>query len=119
DGLARLLVDRLLEEVPDGAGRRVAVLLNGLGTVKYEELFVVYRTVSRLLTEAGLEIVSPDVGELCTSLDMAGLSLTLFWLDDELERLWTSPSYTPAYRKGAAVPARALSHEERDALAQR
>ena len=80
--LAALLVERVLAERPTGAGERVAVLLNGLGTVKYEELFVVYATVSRLLAEAGLVVVSPDVGELCTSLDMAGISLTLFWLDD-------------------------------------
>lgn len=111
--LAALLVERVLAERPTGAGERVAVLLNGLGTVKYEELFVVYATVSRLLAEAGLVVVSPDVGELCTSLDMAGISLTLFWLDDELERLWTSPSAAPAYRKGAASAAAALSPEER------
>jgi len=119
DGLARLLVERLLEDVPADRGSRVAVLVNGLGTVKYEEIFVVYRTVAQLLAEAGLEVVSPDFGELCTSLDMAGLSLTLFWLDDELERLWTSPSSTPAYRKGAASGARALSAEERAALVAR
>lgn len=116
--LAHVLVERLLSERPDGSDARVAVLLNGLGTVKYEELFVVFRTVSTLLAEAGLTIVSPDVGELCTSLDMAGVSLTLFWLDDELERLWTSPSSTPAYRKGAATTSRALSSEERAALTE-
>jgi D-erythrulose 4-kinase len=112
EGLAEILVDRLLGERPAGAGSRVALLLNGLGTVKYEELFVVYRSVVRLVSEAGLEIVSPDVGELCTSLDMAGVSLTFFWLDDELERLWTSPSWTPAYRKGAATSTPPMSPEE-------
>ncbi|MFS2032123.1 DAK2 domain-containing protein, partial [Curtobacterium sp. CT11-45] len=45
------------------------------------------------------------VGELVTSFDMAGVSLTLFWLDDELEELWVAPADTPAYRKGGAVPA--------------
>lgn len=110
--IATLLVERVLTERPEGAGKRVAVLLNGLGTVKYEELFVTYSTVFRLLTDAGLTVVSPDVGELCTSLDMSGISLTLFWLDDELERLWTTPSYTPAYRKGTASPARTLTHDE-------
>lgn len=100
DGLADLFVDKLLAERPDGADGRVAVVLNGLGTVKYEELFVVYRRVSARLADAGLTIVDPEVGELCTSLDMAGASLTLFWLDDELERFWTAPADTPAFRKG-------------------
>ncbi len=117
DELAELLVGRLLEDVPDDRGDRAAVILNGLGTVKYEELFVVYRRVHALLRDAGIEIVSPDIGELCTSLDMSGVSLTLFWLDDELERLWTSPSSTPAYRKGAAAPAGQLSAEERAEVA--
>ncbi|KTS05246.1 dihydroxyacetone kinase family protein [Microbacterium testaceum] len=117
--LAALLVERVLAERPEGAGDRVAVLLNGLGTVKYEELFVVYATVARILAEAGLAVVSPDVGELCTSLNMAGISLTLFWLDDELERLWTSPSAAPAYRKGAVSATTALSAEERTRLRDR
>ncbi|WP_110677245.1 dihydroxyacetone kinase family protein [Salinicola sp. RZ23] len=109
DALAELLVSHLLEEVPDGIetvrGARASVLLNGLGAIKYEELFVVYRRVHALLLEAGIEIVEPEVGELVTSLDMAGASLTLFWLDDELERLWRAPADTPAYRKGSLNPA--------------
>ncbi len=105
--LAELFVTRLLEEVPDGVeveGAHVVPLLNGLGSVKYEELFVVYRTVHRLLEERGIVVVEPEVGELCTSLDMAGCSLTLVWLDDELEELWTAPADTPAYRKGSVAP---------------
>jgi dihydroxyacetone kinase len=46
----------------------------------------------------------PEVGELVTSLDMAGVSLTVTWLDEELEPLWTAPAETPAYRRGAAAP---------------
>ena len=103
-GLAELFVSRLLAEVPSGvdpAGARVVPVLNGLGTVKYEELFVVYRAVDRLLRDAGIEVVDPEVGEFCTSFDMAGCSLTLLWLDDELERLWTAPADTPAFRRGS------------------
>ncbi|MET7324254.1 dihydroxyacetone kinase family protein [Streptomyces sp. NPDC005549] len=105
DEAARLLVDTLLKELPSDvfapAGRRAAVILNGLGSVKYEELFVVYRKVAALLGAAGVEIVDPEVGELVTSFDMAGVSLTLTWLDDGLEELWRAPADTPAYRKGA------------------
>lgn len=100
--LARILVEGVLADAPDGAGSRVAVILNGLGDTKYEELFIVWATTARLLREAGLHVVEPEVGELVTSLDMAGCSLTLMWLDDELERLWTAPADTPAYRKGGA-----------------
>jgi len=99
--LARTLVDALLADVPADRGDRAAVIVNGLGTVKYEELFVLYGDVAALLAEAGIAIVQPEVGELVTSLDMAGASVTLFWLDDELEPLWAAPAYTAAYRKGA------------------
>ncbi|SDH27998.1 dihydroxyacetone kinase family protein [Agrococcus jejuensis] len=107
DGLAELFVSRLLDEVPEGVsvdGARVVPILNGLGSVKYEELFVLYRTVHRLLEARGLVVVEPDVGEMCTSLDMAGCSLTLLWLDDELEELWAAPADSPAYRKGSVAP---------------
>lgn len=109
DELAELLVDGVLTEVPDtvldqGGPRRLAVILNGLGRTKYEELFVVWGTAARLLREAGFEIVRPEVGELVTSLDMAGCSLTITWLDDELERLWLAPADTPTFRRGALRP---------------
>ncbi|WP_211256592.1 dihydroxyacetone kinase family protein, partial [Actinoalloteichus caeruleus] len=86
--LADTFVDGVLAETPSGAGNRVGVILNGLGRTKYEELFVVWTRVAARLRAAGLELVDPEVGELVTSLDMAGASLTLVWLDEELERLW-------------------------------
>jgi dihydroxyacetone kinase len=85
------------------------VLLNGLGSVKYEELFVLYGNVSKRLADAGVTIVEPEVGELVTSFDMAGVSLTLAWLDDELEQLWAAPAYAPAFRKGAVDAAASVA----------
>ena len=111
DGLAEMLVTPLLEDVPQDKGSRVGVIVNGLGTTKYEELFLLWSRIAPRLREAGLEIVDPEVGELVTSLDMGGASLTLFWLDEELERLWTSDAYTPAYRKQAA-PLQGMSSAE-------
>ncbi|NHA68260.1 dihydroxyacetone kinase family protein [Phycicoccus flavus] len=102
--LAAMLVDRVLAEAPEDSTRRVGAILNGLGATKYEELFVVWRTAARLLRERGWTIVEPEVGELVTSLDMAGISLTLVFLDDELEPRWTAAADTPAYRKGPARP---------------
>lgn len=105
DEIADLLLEGVLEEEPErsegGYQGRVAVLVNGLGTVKYEELFVVYARVAARLAEKGLTVVAPEVGELVTSLDMAGLSLTVVFLDEELEQYWLAPADTPAFRRGA------------------
>ena len=100
--LAALLVERLVAAAPDASSTRLAPVLNGLGTTKYEELFLLWRHVAGLLRERGYTLVEPEVGELVTSLDMGGVSLTLQWLDDELERCWTADAYTPAYRKQRA-----------------
>ncbi|GAA1209157.1 dihydroxyacetone kinase family protein [Rhodoglobus aureus] len=105
--IAARLVAGLLEEVPHDispAGARAAVIVNGLGAVKSEELFIIYAGVEKLLTDAGITVVEPEVGEYATSFEMAGISLTLFWLDDQFEEAWSSPSYTPAYRKGVVAP---------------
>jgi dihydroxyacetone kinase len=96
--IARLLVERLLGDAPEGVGAdKVAVLVNGLGSTHYEEMFVLYRDIDRLLREAALEPHLPVVGELVTSLDMEGCSLSLMWLDDELLPLWEAPCSTPAF----------------------
>lgn len=97
--LADTLVGPLLAERPDGA-TRAAVVVNGLGDTKYEEMFVLYRHVARLLADAGVEAVLPEVGEFVTSLDMAGTSLSLCWLDEELEALWAMPADTPTFKRG-------------------
>jgi len=108
--IAEFFVTRLLAERPEhpsATNERTAVILNGLGSVKSEELFVVYTAVARCLEQAGLTVVEPEVGEFATSFDMAGISLTLVWLNAELEQAWVSPACAPAYRKG--VPT--LVHE--------
>ena len=104
DELAGVMADRVLAERPAGA-RRAQVLLNGLGDTKYEELFVLYRAISRRLAAEGIEVVDPEVGEFVTSLDMAGCSLTLCWIDNETERLLRAPAAAPGYRMGGALPA--------------
>ncbi|MDT5007412.1 MAG: D-erythrulose 4-kinase [Mycobacterium sp.] len=101
--LAATLVDGVSGDKPQTESTRIAVILNGLGRTKYEELFVVWGTAARLLRERGYEIIEPEVGELVTSLDMSGCSLTVMWLDDELEKYWRAPADTPAYRKGATA----------------
>ncbi|MFV0453015.1 MAG: dihydroxyacetone kinase family protein [Propioniciclava sp.] len=106
-GTAREIADQLIEpllaEKPEPGPGRAIVLLNGLGSVKYEELHVVYAHVADRLAEAGILPVLPEVGELMSSLDMAGLSLTVCFLDDELEALWAVPVDTIGFRRGAVT----------------
>ena len=122
DGLANLLVERLLTEAPPAVEeRRAVVLLNGLGSMAYEELFVVYGRVAALLAEAGVEVADAEVGELVTSFEMAGVSLTLFWLDAELELLWNAPADAPGFRRGriATNPGRPAEQQTADATRSR
>ncbi|MBP3037527.1 dihydroxyacetone kinase family protein [Arthrobacter sp. zg-ZUI100] len=98
--IGKMLVITVLAERPAASSDRVGVILNGLGSTKYEELFLLWGEIVPRLAEAGLQVVEPEVGELVTSLDMAGVSLSLVWLDEELEALWSTPVDTPAFRKG-------------------
>lgn len=95
------LTDRLLAALPADHGERAAVLVNGLGSTTYEEQFVVFDRVAQRLEAEGLTLVEPEVGEHVTSLDMAGLSVTVMLLDEELEPLWCAPVDTPAFRRGS------------------
>jgi dihydroxyacetone kinase len=100
--LADELVDGLLPELPRGDGR-IVVLLNGLGRTKYEEMFVAYTRVHERLASAGFSVLDTEVGEFVTSLDMAGMSLSVMVLDDELAELYAAPCDTPGYRRGGAL----------------
>ena len=103
DDVAKLLVDKLLEDVPQNPGKKVIALLNGLGSAKYEELFVTFSCVANRLKNAGIQMVDGEVGEFMTSLDMGGLSLTLVWVDEEIEKYWFVPCDSPAFRKTKMV----------------
>ncbi|CAN7247439.1 dihydroxyacetone kinase family protein [Rhizobium sp. LjRoot30] len=100
--LAKLLTEKLLSERPEGT-KRVGAVLNGLGSTKYEELFVLWTAVAKQLADAGLEVVAPEAGEFVTSLDMQGCSLSLIWLDEELETHWTAACDSPVLRRGATI----------------
>ena len=99
--LARVLLDQIVPEAPADSDGRVAVLVNGLGATGCEELFVLYGAVAGMLEASGLRVSHCEIGEIVTSLDMAGCSLTLFWLDDELLRLYTAPAAAAGYRSAA------------------
>jgi len=94
DALVDEMSDRILAEAPEDA-RRVSVLVNGLGATPLEELFIVYRHLKTCLDREGLEIVMPLVGPYVTSMEMAGASISLCFLDDELEPLVAAPAACP------------------------
>jgi dihydroxyacetone kinase len=96
--LARLMLDPLLAETPKAAEGPVLAIVNGLGSTSYEELFVLYNEVAKLLDVAGLQVHHAEIGELVTSLDMAGCSLTLLWLDEVLADLFDAPAASAGYR---------------------
>lgn len=118
DHAADVLVDGLFEERAPRAGTRVAALVNGLGSTKYDELNVLFGRVSERLSAAGMTLVAPVIGELVTSLDMAGVSLSITYLDDELERLWVAPAHSVAFTRTARDAAAPTQAEEETAAPQ-
>ncbi len=97
--IAKMLVDMVLADAPSDAGSRAAVLLNGLGSTQYEEMLVLYKDAHDHLLAQGIDVYEPIVNEMVTSLDMAGCSLSLLWLDDELQPLYDAPCASAAYTK--------------------
>ena len=98
--LASMLWDAVIKEKPADAGERAVIFVNGLGAVKNEELFILYNDVKALADRDGVVAADVEVGELVTSFEMAGASLSLWWVDDQIEQLWAAPAYTSGYRKG-------------------
>src|SRR3954468_17985105 len=102
---AAQIVDRraspIVEDLPYQSGDRVLAMVNGMGGTPLIELFVVYRELHRFLEQRGITIERRLIGDYITSLEMAGCSITLLRLDDELVQLWDAPVNTPALRWGA------------------
>ncbi len=97
DEIATLLLQTILEDMPLSSGDEVSVMVNGLGSTPLEEQLIVYRSVHRILADAGVTVVSPHIGEFATSMEMAGLSITVMKLDSELKELLLAPAETPFY----------------------
>jgi dihydroxyacetone kinase-like protein len=76
-------------------------MINGFGATPLSELYLMYDAVRRRLEAAGSIVTRSLVGNFVTSLDMAGCSVTVSVLDDEIRRLWDAPVHTPALRRGA------------------
>lgn len=97
DEVADRLLNTILADMPLEKGDRVAVLVNGLGSTPYLELYIMFRRVSQVLAEKGIEIYRSYVGEYVTSLEMGGCSITLMKLDEELAQLVDYPADCPMF----------------------
>ena len=101
---ASSIVERLatavVEDLPYESGDRVLAFVNGMGGTPLIELYIVYNELNKFLQGKGITIERNLIGNYITSLEMAGCSITLLKLDDELVRLWDAPVDTPALRWG-------------------
>ena len=99
DAIVDEMLNQIIDDLPYRAGDEVAVLVNGLGATPLEEQYVMFRRIDKVLSEKGIKIFHSYVGEYATSLEMAGASISLFKLDDELKELLRAPADTPFFKQ--------------------
>ncbi|MFR8169542.1 MAG: dihydroxyacetone kinase subunit DhaK [Marvinbryantia sp.] len=98
DETADMILEKIGRELDLSAGKEVSVMVNGLGATSIEEQMIVYRRIARIMKEKQIAVIAPHIGEYATSMEMAGLSVTVFVLDEELKKLLLAPASTPFYR---------------------
>ena len=98
--VASLPVEPVLSDLPFEKGDPVIAFVNGLGGTPLIELYLMFNEVQKILDQHGVPVARSLVGSYITSLDMAGVSVTLLRVDDELLSLWDAPVNTPALRWG-------------------
>ena len=99
--ITEMLATPIIEDLPFKSGDSVLAFVNGMGGTPLIELYIVYNELAKILKGKGISIARNLVGSYITSLEMAGCSITLVKLDDELTKLWDAPVLTPALRWGA------------------
>ena len=100
DDIAATVVTAVCDSIEPKSGDNVLLLVNGMGGTPLMELYLMYHAAARQCAERGLTIARSLVGNYCTSLDMAGCSITLSKVDDEMVALWDAPVHTAALRWG-------------------
>jgi len=101
DEITEALLTPILDDMPFSSGDKVLSFVNGMGGTPLIELYVIYNKVAQMCADRGVTIERNLVGSYITSLEMAGCSITLLKLDDEMTRLWDAPVHTAALRRGA------------------
>jgi dihydroxyacetone kinase-like protein len=97
DEITERMVAAILDDLQPAAGDRLAVMVNGLGATPPEELYVIFRKAHQMITDRGMSVYRAYVGEYATSMEMAGASITLLNVDDELAGLLDHPARTPFF----------------------
>lgn len=101
DAIVNDVVHAILDALKPAIGSEALLLINGFGATPLMELYLIYNTAARLFSEHGIKVTRSLVGNYTTALDMAGASVTLCLLDDEIKQHWDSPVHTAALRWGA------------------
>jgi dihydroxyacetone kinase-like protein len=99
DELVTDMMEKILNDLPFKKGDKVCLLVNNLGGTTLMELLIVNRKVSRILADKGISVHDTLVGSYCTSLEMAGFSISLMKLDDELQKYYDLPAKSAAFVK--------------------
>lgn len=97
DAIVDEMLEKVVADIPYVSGDEVAVLVNGLGATSLDEQYIVTRRIDAFLKEKGISVHRYYVGEYATSLEMAGFSISLLKLDDELKELLDAPAQTPFF----------------------
>lgn len=100
DEIVEMLMEPIISDIPYKSGDEVLLFVNGMGGTPLLELYIVYRKAHEIATKKGLKVVRNLIGPYITSLEMAGTSITMLKMDDELIRYWDAPVKTPGLRWG-------------------
>ncbi len=101
DEIVEMLMEPIITDIPYKAGDQVLIFVNSMGGTPLIELYILYRKAHEIATQHGLKVVRHLIGPYITSLEMAGTSITMLKMDDELIKLWDAPVLTPGLRWGA------------------
>jgi dihydroxyacetone kinase-like protein len=101
DVICSELLESIVDDLEPAKGAELLVLVNGLGGTPLGELYLLFNSARRWLERKGLCVARSLIGDVTTSLEMSGASLTLCVLNEEIKRHWDAPVLTPALRWGA------------------
>jgi dihydroxyacetone kinase-like protein len=100
DEFVEMLMEPIITDIPYKAGDEVLLFVNGMGGTPLVELYIAYRKAYQIATKSGLKVVRHLVGPYITSLEMAGMSITMMKMDEQMLKLWDAPVKTPGLRWG-------------------
>jgi dihydroxyacetone kinase-like protein len=100
DEIVEILIEPIIKDLPYKSNGEVLLFVNGMGGTPQIEVYIAYRKAHQIATQHGLRVVRNLVGAYITSLEMAGISITLLKMDEDLTKLWDAPVHTAGFRWG-------------------